>query len=254
MSQVSFVFMEPKGQSAKTRLSLVDEWRARIAELIAPADRERFSVVESTLQDLKPPHSHFDCVVSPANSYGIMDGGVDYYLSKAFSPPGDIMALTRTAQVAIKERYFGMAPPATCTLASLPPTLRQNPQFPNCRVLAISPTMRVPADVHEYRDLVYNTMWSLLAELEHWNESAAPEDRIGKVAMTGLATGTGNIPKDLCAWQMVLAIKHFLDARSEQGRERWARPDFPGWDDVVPSAMEVEDMPPRTSSGGCDVA
>ncbi|OBZ69261.1 hypothetical protein A0H81_10712 [Grifola frondosa] len=40
----------------------------------------------STLQKLEPSHSDFDCIVSPANSYGIMDGGFDYYLSAAFSP------------------------------------------------------------------------------------------------------------------------------------------------------------------------
>jgi len=153
------------------------------------------------------------------------------------------MALTRCAQAAIKERYYGLAPPSSCTLVSLPPLLRRNSRFPRCRVLAICPTMRYPVDVHWNKDLVYNTMWSLLAEVERWNERAARGDgeRIDKVAMTGLATGVGGIDKEVCARQMVLAVKHFLDVRSEEGRKRWAQRDFPGWNDVLPMAQEVID-------------
>ncbi|OCH92111.1 macro domain-like protein [Obba rivulosa] len=209
-------------------------------QLLSPQDQARFSVVESKLEDLEPPSSLFDCVVSPANSYGIMDGGFDYYLSEALSPDRDIMALTRCAQAAIKERYYGFAPPGTCTLVPLAPELRRNPRFPRCRVLAVCPTMRYPQDVHWHKDLVYNTMWSLLVELEHWNERAAPDEKINRVAMTGLATGVGQISKDVCARQMVLAVKHFLNARSEEGRERWGQRDYPNWEDVLPIARELE--------------
>ncbi|KAL6301595.1 hypothetical protein BKA93DRAFT_738343 [Sparassis latifolia] len=234
--------MEPKHKKT-TGPTLCEEWRTRIAQLLSPEDQPRFAVVQSTLQDLEPPNSLFDCIVSPANSYGLMDGGVDYYISEALSPKNDIMALTRTAQAAIKKRYYGLAPPGSCTLVPLPPLLRKNPRFPRCRVLAVCPTMRIPAEVDWHRDLVYNVMWSLLTELERWNERAAPEDRITKVAMTGLATGVGGLPKNVCAWQMILAIKHFLDVRSEAGRNRWAQDGYPGWNDVLPSATEVEHIP-----------
>ena len=167
----------------------------------------------------------------------------DYYLSEALSPKNDIMALTRCAQAALKTRYYGFAPPATCTLAALSPELRQNPRFPRCAVLAVCPTMRYPVDVSWHEDLVYNTMWSLLVEIEHWNERAEREnrgwERIRKVCMTGLATGIGKVDKEVCARQMILAAKHFLDARSEEGRKRWAESDFPGWNDAMPIATDV---------------
>lgn len=166
----------------------------------------------------------------------------DYYLSEAFSPKNDFTALTRAAQSAIKKNYFGFAPPGTCTLVTLTENLRTNAQYPYCKMLAVCPTMRHPMGVGWHQDLVYNTMWSLLTSLERWNESFPKDskDRISKVAMTGLATGVGGIPAEVCAKQMILAMKHFWNARSEEGRKRWSDPQFPGWNDVEPIAKEVD--------------
>ncbi|KAI6154628.1 hypothetical protein BKA82DRAFT_82970, partial [Pisolithus tinctorius] len=146
-----------------------------------------------------------DCIVSPANSYGIMDGGFDFYLSMAFSPSKDFHALTRLVQAAIRDRYYGFAPPGSCILVpGLPPN-----DF-SCKVIAVCPTMRYPEELKWHKDIVYNTMWSLLVELEIWNEKADDEEKkIKKVLMTGLGTGVGKIPSSVCAKQMALAVKHF---------------------------------------------
>ena len=82
--------------------------------------------------------------------------------------------------------------------------------------------MRFPTNVSWHKDLVYNVMWTLLCEIEHWNERAGPGDKIKKVAIPGLATGTGFFDLNQCARQMVLAIKNFREARSAEGRERLA--------------------------------
>ena len=37
--------------------------------------QQRFMVAQTTLQELKYPYDEFDCIVSPANSYGRLDGG-----------------------------------------------------------------------------------------------------------------------------------------------------------------------------------
>ena len=55
----------------------------------------------------------------------------------------------------------------------------------------------------------------------------------------GVATGIGMVDKEVCARQMILAVKHFSDARSDEGRKRWAQSDFPGWNDVMPIATDV---------------
>ncbi|KAG2356785.1 hypothetical protein BDR07DRAFT_1422318 [Suillus spraguei] len=91
----------------------------------------------------------------------------------------------------------------------------------NAHALAISPTMRAPEDVRWHQDLVYNTMWSLLVQLERWNKASDAEGRvkIQTVLMTGLGTGTGGIEVDKCAQQMVLAVKHFRMPLAD--RVRW---------------------------------
>ena len=91
--------------------------------------------------------------------------------------------------------------------------------------------MRTPVDVSWHKDLVYNSMWSLLAEISLWNRGKADNERIKRVLMTGLGTGVGNVSKEICAKQMVLAVKH------------WIRPapPTPDWSDVAPRAQEVKD-------------
>jgi hypothetical protein len=55
--------------------SLIEEWKTALKEHI-PEVIDKFFVVESTLENLKSgPHEKFDCIVSPANSYGRLDGG-----------------------------------------------------------------------------------------------------------------------------------------------------------------------------------
>jgi hypothetical protein len=57
-----------------TRGALCAEWKEEFGKL--PEDvRAHFTFVQSRLDELPAPHNKFDCAVSPANSYGLMDGG-----------------------------------------------------------------------------------------------------------------------------------------------------------------------------------
>ena len=144
----------------------------------------------------------------------------------------DIARLTHHVQRALRVRWRGFAPPASCTLVDLPSDVSGDGGNPwHARVLAVLPTMRVPDVVDWHRDLVYNSMWALLAEVAQWNRGRAEEEQIKTVLMTGLGTGTGNVSVERCAAQMVLAVKHF--------QEGW--PDEPTWRDVVPAHEEVEE-------------
>jgi hypothetical protein len=54
--------------------SLVKAWMRAIITL--PSNLQtHFTVLEGTLSSLPPDKLRCDCVVSPANSFGIMDGG-----------------------------------------------------------------------------------------------------------------------------------------------------------------------------------
>ena len=69
---------------------LADAWRRAIARYFPSATSSsnaamsehvdattgaRFTVCEGQLEDLDPRAVRHDCIVSPANSFGIMDGG-----------------------------------------------------------------------------------------------------------------------------------------------------------------------------------
>lgn len=251
MSNVSFLLIDIPPRNGSP--SLIKEWQDAFAQHLEPKDLECFSFLECGLNRLQAETQvTFDCIVSPANSYGIMDGGFvsnrqlacsclahillrfDFYLSMAFSPPKDFHALTRLVQTAIRDRYYGFAPPGSCILVpGLPPN-----NF-SCKTIAVCPTMRYPQELTWHKDIVYNTMWSLLVELENWNKKVDDEEKkIKKVLMTGLGTGAGGILGAVCARQMALAVKHFLYAREDSQSVR-AEDDHLPWNKVLDLAQEV---------------
>jgi len=209
--------------------SQAQAWTGAIAQL--PEDLQgSFTVVEAKLDALDEDQKRCDCVVSPANSFGIMDGGYDMALSRSIMRSGDVWTLTNICQEALASRYRGYLPPGGCLITPLPEDLSgpSNNAF-GARSIAIVPTMRTPEDVSWHRDLVFNSMWSLLLELARWNEGHPNDQAIKTVLMTGLGTGQGGISAEKCAQQMMLAVRYFA-----QG---WG--DRPRWADVAPRTNAI---------------
>ncbi|KZT70416.1 macro domain-like protein, partial [Daedalea quercina L-15889] len=215
---------------------LVGAWRRAFAQHVPDAARAQFTFVHSTRDDLSFPADQFDCIVSPANSYGRLDGSFDYYLARELAPPGQLEAPTRIAQATLYRRWRGYAPPGTCTLVPLRGTVCEANKH-GCAYIALCPTMRIPETVTWHRQVVYNCMWSLLVALDQHNASAGGADsgtRIGKVLMTGLATGVGRVSAERCAQQMALAVKHYVDASEHP--EKWSALE---WRDALDYNAEV---------------
>lgn len=164
----------------------------------------------------------FDCVVSPANSYGLLDGGFDDAISRSLSPTDNYYALTRHVQTELYKQYRGFALPGSCTLISIPKEYAERSRTADrwgCRWLALCPTMRVPDDVNWDREIVYECTWSLLCAIDRHNRSvkASPITRNGPSAissmlMTPFATGVGRISARKWAHQTVLALKQYIYA------------------------------------------
>ncbi|KAI0712684.1 hypothetical protein C8Q76DRAFT_585156, partial [Earliella scabrosa] len=153
-----------------------------------------------------------DCIVSPANSFGIMDGGFDLELSRIFrGPSADMYSLTEHVQAHLRVRWAGFAPPTSCTLVPLPDTVRgEGGNRWGTHALAVVPTMKRPERVDWHEDLAYTATWALLCEVARWNaENAEKDEEIGRVLMTGLGTGAGGVGVERCARQMVLAVQHY---------------------------------------------
>ncbi|KAL6406831.1 hypothetical protein AUP68_09639 [Ilyonectria robusta] len=186
-----------------------------------------------------PASVQFDTIVSPANSYGRLDGGFDDAISRAFSPRDDYLALTRAAQTELYEEWRGFAPPGTCTLLRIPESFRDRSRnIWGAKHLALCPTMRVPMNVTWDREIVYDTIWSLLCAIDKHNRLAqvnSPDEKISSILMTPMATGTGFVSADRWAHQTVLAIKHFIEALDDPAK--WSGLT---WHDIFDTANEVE--------------
>lgn len=164
-----------------------------------------------------PASTKFDLIVSPANSYGRLDGAFDDAISRTFSPRDDYHALTRAAQAVLYDKWRGFAPPGTCTLVEFPTALKTNEY--GCGWVAICPTMREPGDVNWDREVVYECTWSLLCQVDGYNRGLGRKGGRGirSVLMVPFAAGIGKVSKERWAAQTVLALKHFVEAVQEPG-------------------------------------
>lgn len=173
------------------KLILVDPKSALCA-----AYRERFAglpnvdIVQGRFEQLP----EFDCMVSAANSFGLMDGGVDLAIIDFFGAE-----LERRVQRSILEEYLGEQPVGTSLIVET-----GHPQHP---YVAHTPTMRVPLSIAR-TDNVYLAMWAMLLAVRKHNQSEARPIKI--VACPGLGTATGRVPVRQAAKQMALAYRHFL--------------------------------------------
>lgn len=137
----------------------------------------------------------FDCMVSPANSFGLMDGGIDAAITRFFG-----VELMVAVQKRIIEDYLGEQPVGTSMIVRTP-----SDKHP---FLAHTPTMRVPLTITR-SDHVYVAMAAMLREVHHHN--LREERKINIVACPGLGTGVGRVPFKEAARQMSLAYKNYLN-------------------------------------------
>ena len=126
----------------------------------------------------------FDCFVSAANAFGIMDGGIDAAIIAYFGT-----ALQDRVQQEIWSRYRGEQPVGTCLMV---PT-----EHPRCPWLAHCPTMRVPMDVSK-TNFAYAAFLAAL--------TAAEAHGIQVLGCPGLGTLTGRMPAEIAARQMRYAF------------------------------------------------
>jgi O-acetyl-ADP-ribose deacetylase (regulator of RNase III) len=158
---------------------------------LASAWKEAFadeSSVEVTTEDFRTLVC--DAIVSPANSFGYMDGGLDLALSDYLG-----WDVQKRLQKMIQERQMGEL---LVGEALLVPTLRSNPRW-----VVSAPTMRVPMRVKQSVN-AYLAMKALLIACRDHSE------RIDSVAVPGLATGVGGLAPQLAAHQMHVAYREVM--------------------------------------------
>jgi O-acetyl-ADP-ribose deacetylase (regulator of RNase III) len=138
--------------------------------------------------------TEYDCLVSPANSFGMMDGGMDAAIIRFFG-----RSLEERVQKYILEDYLGEQPIGTSLIVKT-----EHPKHP---FLAHTPTMRVPMKIRG-TDIPYVAMWAMLLAVRQYNKTYP--NSINSVVCPGLGTGIGQVPYTEAARQMALAYDHFL--------------------------------------------
>ncbi|MFN8655588.1 MAG: macro domain-containing protein [Candidatus Obscuribacterales bacterium] len=141
-----------------------------------------------------------DALVSPANSFGFMDGGIDWSISELFE--WKIQALV---QRVIADKHAGEL---VVGAAEIIPT--GNAQF---KFLVCAPTMRTPRPVPDSINAFLAMRATLLAIAAHNKISA---EKIESVAVPGMCTGVGRMPFPRSAQQMRAAYDLVTGARSNR--------------------------------------
>lgn len=133
-------------------------------------------------------------MVSAANSFGLMDGGVDLAIADFFGAQ-----LVQRVQAHILDEYLGEQPVGTSFIIAT-----GHPRYP---FVAHTPTMRVPMSIST-TDNVYAAMWAMMLAVRRHNRVSAA--RIQKVACPGLGTATGRVEPREAARQMALAYGWYV--------------------------------------------
>jgi O-acetyl-ADP-ribose deacetylase (regulator of RNase III) len=132
-----------------------------------------------------------DAIVSPANSFGYMDGGIDLVYVRHFG-----WELQTRLQSHLKERHDGELPVGQATIIE---TLDARIPY-----LVSAPTMRVPMNVSNSLNAYLAFRAAIRAVREHNLVAAKP---IRAVLCPGLCTAVGRMPADRAAMQMATAYR-----------------------------------------------
>lgn len=142
-----------------------------------------------------------NAIISPANSFGFMDGGIDLAYSKKFG-----WGLQKDLQKIINDEHYGELPIGQAIIVST-----GNDDYPWC---VSAPTMRVPMPVASTMNAYLAFRASLIAVAKHNKEmmearelfgSPAKNDIIESIICPGLGTSVGQMPANVCAKQMFYA-------------------------------------------------
>lgn len=143
-----------------------------------------------------------DAVVSPANSFGFMDGGIDLLYSRYFG-----WGVQKRLQALIQARHNNELLVGAAEIVST--------EHPRIQYVIAAPTMRVPMILKDTVNPYLATKAVLLlvknGTFPEGPHQGQPINQIvKKIAFPGLGTGVGQVPPNVCARQVRQAIEEVL--------------------------------------------
>ena len=133
-----------------------------------------------------------DAIVSPANSFGIMDGGLDLAIRNELG-----FQIETDIQEVILNKYHGEMPIGSAEII--------NTNHNKWSYLIAAPTMRIPENI-AFTLNAYISFRAILIAINSFNKSE-PKKTIKSLVCSGLGTGIGSMEPVKCATQMRAAYK-----------------------------------------------
>jgi O-acetyl-ADP-ribose deacetylase (regulator of RNase III) len=186
-----------KANSPEALRLTVGDLDSAIAQALAAAfaDVDEVEVVEGDLLTLA-----CEAIVSPANSFGDMGGGIDKAIDDFLQG-----AAQKAVMAAIAEHFFGELPVGAAVVLDL--SGRRLP------FVVAAPTMRIPGSVAGTLNAYLSMRAALVAVLRHNKAGRRP---IRRLAVPGLCTGVGGMPHAEAAGQMRVAYDIVVGGRWRQ--------------------------------------
>jgi len=150
-----------------------------------------------------------DALVSPANSFGFMDGSLDFAISEFFG-----WHVQDRLQEAIKSKHNGEL---LVGQVEIVPTDHASIPY-----VISAPTMRVPLDVRGTAN-PYLAIRGVLLAVKNGvlKDSTLVKDKIKTIAFPGMGTGVGQITPEVFAKQMKQAVEDVTEDKFEFPKTIW---------------------------------
>lgn len=172
MPHIKLVYLEDE---------LGNSWRDDFSEC------ENLSIIKGDITKIKS-----DAIVSPANSFGFMDGGLDWHLSERFGWHLQDELQAKIAQLDERELLIGRSITLETGDSEVP-------------FLISAPTMRVPMSFNIATSV--NAFLAMKAILI----ACINNPKIETVTIPGLCTGCGRMPFHIASNQMFLAYDEIIN-------------------------------------------
>jgi O-acetyl-ADP-ribose deacetylase (regulator of RNase III) len=166
---------------------MIDAWKIYFRNI------SEIEIIHESIFNIKS-----DAIVSPANSFGFMDGGLDLQISKFFG-----WHVQERLQKIIKEKYHGEL---LIGCAEIIETDHKDIPY-----VISAPTMRVPMILRDSVNIYLATRAIIiLAKNRTLPDGTLINQKVKKIAIPGMGTGVGRVPYVICASQMKTAVDDYF--------------------------------------------
>lgn len=178
---------------------ITDAWQKYFSDI------ENIEIVNEDFATFMNKHSNIEAIVSPANSFGLMDGGYDKAITDYFGEE-----LMRDVQKSIMLKWYGEQPVGTSITVPIRsrsiPDKKCGLMAKKYAVLIHTPSMRTPEQIVDSR-IIYQCMRTTLIE--------AMKQEVDSVVIPAFGGLTGKVPCDVIAKMMFLAYRQIHNKPSK---------------------------------------